>query len=269
MSNNTQMEDLLTALATLTEHNQQILDQLERQGQANSEQYAQQVQLTNSIMAHFEQLQNKERLLTEKTIASIQQGIDEAFAKNKESYHEKINQAFTDHVDHASLALQKQVEVCKRHNHDLTEHIKLADMTFRDYVTAIAFNEATYRTESEKLKAKVGNTLKEVSDTSREQLEGLTDELSKKLSTKFAIVLGSVCFFVLLATLFMAWLLIPSKAEIAKRQAIHDELSHAQVLDNIQKADDGYYAEVDTSNCYTVENSFKVKTLDRKFCKFK
>ena len=63
MSNNTQMEDLLDALATLTEHNQQILDQLERQGQANSEQYAQQAQLTNSIMAHFEQLQNKERLL--------------------------------------------------------------------------------------------------------------------------------------------------------------------------------------------------------------
>lgn len=257
-----QLEDLLAALATLTEHNEQMLEKLQQQGVASAEQYIKQSELTNSVIEHLKQIQSKDELLTNKTIDSIQTAVDKVFAKNKADYHEKINEAFTQHISRASKALLEEVRVIQHHNQELSTNAKLARKDFEGYVNALVFNEDAYRTESAKLKKQVGSTLQEVSEGAKEQLDALAVDFTTQLSTKVSLVLAAICFSIMIFSFLIAWLFIPSKAEIAERRENYELLKQYNVADNVVKGDDGYYAEVIGSTCFKAKNGST-------YCKFR
>ena len=257
-----QLEDLLAALAVLTEHNEQMLEKLQQQGVASAEQYTKQSELTNSVIKHFEQLQAKEKYLAKETIASIQQSVNEVFAQNKADYHKQINRAFTEHISHASQQLSKQVEIIKSYNEQLSTQTKVAKKDFDGYVKALVFNEDSYRTESAKLKREVGNTLEQVSEATRERLDALAADFASQLSTKTTLVLGAVCFSLILLTFFIAWVFIPSKAEIAERRANYVMLERYNVAKDVVKGEDGYYADIVSSTCFKAKDGHT-------YCKFR
>lgn len=257
-----QLEDLLAALATLTEHNEQMLEKLKQQGVASAEQYTKQSQLTDSVIEQLKQIQSKDELLTDKTINSIQRAVNQVFAQNKEDYHEKINQAFTEHISHASKQLARQVEIMRGYNEQLSTQTKVAKKDFDGYVKALVFNEDSYRTESAKLKREVGKTLDEVTEGAREQLDALAADFASQLSTKTTLVLGAVCFSLILLTFFIAWVFIPSKSQIAERRANYVMLERYNVADNVVQGKDGYYADVIGSTCVKAKDNHT-------YCKFR
>jgi hypothetical protein len=66
-----------------------------------------------------------------------------------------------------------------------------------------------------------------------------------------------------------AWLFIPSKSEIAKRQDDYQYLEKAGVAHNIVKisGQDGHYARIDPKDCFEDEKSSFYS--QSKLCKFK
>lgn len=84
------------------------------------------------------------------------------------------------------------------------------------------------------------------------------------MSWKIAGILGAICLFILLMTLFLGWLLIPSKAEIAERRADYQSLQKARIAHNVVEVNgqDGYYARIKPKSCFT-------GTDKHQYCKFR
>lgn len=262
---NAQLEDLLASLAVLTDHNEQMLEKQEQQGVASAEQQAKQAALISDFLEQVTRLQNKEKLLTDETITSIRESINQAFARNAADYHSQINKVFTKHINIASDELKEQVQAIEHQSEELSNRAKVAKNDFEDYVKALIFNEDLYRNESFKLKQEVGKTLQEVSEGTRERLDALSAEYASKLSTKTALVLSSACFSVLLFSFFAAWLFIPSKSDIADRRGKYMAMGNAQLFDNLQQNKDGVYARIDRSTCYDAKGKFAMTVT---YCKF-
>ena len=131
--------------------------------------------------------------------------------------------------------------------------------------------EDTYDTQSRKMKESVDSTTTAVISNTKDRLDDVANDFSynlvKHLSWKVTAMLGAVCISVMLLTFGSAWLFVPSKAEISQRQSQYNALEKAQLFNKVIQADDGYYAEIDTSKC---RKDFKSKFFSNPtWCKFK
>ena len=90
---NIQLEDLLTALATLTEHNQALLEQREQLDVASTARANETADLIKQLTAQLKEYQEKEKMLTDETLEGIQRALSTVFKQNQESYHKAINRA--------------------------------------------------------------------------------------------------------------------------------------------------------------------------------
>ena len=263
MSEQTTLEELLTAVASLTEYNSALQEQLTAQSQANTQQAEETATLIRQLTEQLKQYQNKEQYIITKTNQSIANNIEAAFQKNERQYQVLINQAFTTHIDKST---QDLTAVSHRVNQQLISLDASAQKTQKEFESrnnSILAYEDTYKAESKKLQANVTQTLAKVSKAAEERLTNLVTDFTAGLILKVTVVLGSVCLCLLLVTYATSWFFTPSQADIAERRSQYSYLEKGELLEKITKVDGKYYAEVDYDACKEDVDTGK------KWCKFK
>lgn len=255
-----EIAEIIFALQTLIEHQQELLAEGKTQGQTNDEHVKQISAMIRQLTGLLKTYQDNAQSITDNTIQSIKNTINVAFEKNQESYHALINKGFTTHID---TATQKLSTVADKVGEEL-ENIKVAATNskteFKERQGFFKLYESTYDDQSKKLKESVEGTVTDIIKDTKDKLEDIgsdfSDDLAKKLSWKVTMIFSAVCFSIVLFTFGLSWLFIPSKAEISDRQADYDELAKAQVLPSITKREDGYYARVDSKICIDNPDSY-------------
>lgn len=274
MTDNTQsmqIEELVLLLHALIEQDQELLADNKAQAQAN-EQYAQQLlakvkKLTELLKTY----QDKEQLIIDNTSQVLKNNINAAFQKNQKGYHDLIDQGFTTHIDIATQKLSMVASKVEKQFEDLETAATNSKTEFEGRQSFFKMYEDTYDTQSRKMKESVNETMTQVLSSTRDKLDeagsDFSYKLAKDLSWKVTTVFGTVCILIMLLTFGSAWLFVPSKAEISQRQSEYNALAKAQLFDKVIQADDGYYAEIDTSKC---RKGFKSKFWSNStWCKFK
>lgn len=263
MSEQTTLEELLTAVASLTEYNSTLQEQLTAQSQANTQQAEETAALIRQLTDQLKQYQNKEQHITAHTNQSIANNIESAFQKNARQYQVLINQAFTTHIDKAT---QDLTAVSGRVNQQLIALDASAQQTQKEFESrnnSIVAYEDSYKAESKKLQANVTQTLAKVSKAAEERLTSLVTDFTAGLILKVTVVLGSICLCLLLVTYATSWFFTPSQADVDERRSQYSYLEKGELLEKITKVDGKYYAEVDYDACKEDVDTGK------KWCKFK
>lgn len=248
-----QMEELVLTLQTLIEHQQEQLADSQTQGKSNEEFAKQIIEMIKPLSSLLKTYQAKEQLLTENTNQAIKNNIAAAFEQNKESYRARINQGFTTHIDTATKTLSTVAANVEQQFKDLETAATKSKTEFKSRQDYFELYENTYDEQSKKLKASVDTATTEVIQDTKAKLDVIstdfTQKLAKDLSWKVAGIFGVICILIMVSTLGLAWLLVPSKADIAERQGQYRALEKGMLLDNLVLSDDGYYGEVDTTKC--------------------
>lgn len=266
-----QIEELVLTLHALTEQQQELLADSQAQGKTNDEHVQQISAMIKQLTGLLKTYQDKEQLITDNTNEALKNNINLIFEKNHERYHGLIDKGFTTHIDTATKQLSTVATKVEKQFEDLETAAHNSKTEFESRQCFFKMYEDTYDTQSRKMKESVNETMTQVLSGTRDKLDEVGSDfsykLAKDLSWKVTTVFGTVCVLIMLLTFGSAWLLVPSKAEISQRQSEYNALEKAQLFNKVIQADDGYYAEVDTTKC---RNDFKSKFWGSStWCKFK
>lgn len=266
------IEELVLSIQVLIEQEKELLENNKAQGDANYEHSQQIATLVEQLVSLLKTYQDKEQLIIDNTDQALKNNINAAFQKNQADYHALINKGFTTHIDQATERLSTVATEVKQDLDDLTLAAKNSKTEFKSRQHYFEQYENTYDTESQALKESVRATLSQVPLDAKKQLDKVgtdfANELAEKLSWKVTYQLGAVCFLIMLLTFGYAWLFVPSKGDIAQRQAEYDAIEAAKLLGNIVKSYNGYYGNVDIKNCQ-VNLKSEYWGKDSTWCKFK
>lgn len=239
-----QLEDLLLALETYTK---KIDKQLIDSSNLNHAHFKQAQDIANwakALTSLLKTYQNKETLLQTEFVAAINKEIATVFKTNEDSYHKRIDEGFTKHITDAG---DNFLEKTKQLNDDLDA----LNRSVTDVAGSIddANDQITRQTVT----------------TSKQMLDNVKREFNRQLTLTLIVVV----VVVLTLASGAAWLFIPSKSEIAKRQEDYQYLEKASVAHNIVKisGQDGHYARIDPKDCFEDEKSSFYS--QSKLCKFK
>lgn len=265
------IEELVIAIHDLVEQQKELLADSQDQGKTNNEHVQQISAMIKQLTGLLKTYQDKEQLIIDNTSQALKNNINAAFQQNQKSYHALIDQGFTTHIDTASKRLSTVAVKIEKQFDDLETAAHNSKTEFESRKGFFKMYEDTYETQSRKLQESVDSTTTAVISSTKDRLDDVANDFSynlvKHLSWKITAMLGAVCICVMLLTFGSAWLLVPSKAEISQRQSEYNALERAQLFNKVIQADDGYYAEVDTSKC---RKDFKSKLFsDPTWCKFK
>ena len=266
-----QIEELVLTLHALTEQQQELLADSQAQGKTNDEHVQQITAMIKQLTGLLKTYQDKEQLITDNTNEALKNNINLIFEKNHERYHGLIDKGFTTHIDTATKQLSTVAVKIEKQFEDLETAAHNSKTEFEARQSVFKMYEDTYETQSRKMKESVDSTTTAVISSTKSRLDDVANDFSydlvKHLSWKITAMLGAVCLCIMLLTFGSTWLLVPSKAEISQRQSQYNALERAQLFNKVIQADDGYYAEIDTSKC---RNDFKSKFWSNStWCKFK
>ncbi|WP_313631637.1 hypothetical protein [Psychrobacter sp.] len=266
-----EIEELVLTVHALIEQQQELLADSQAQGKTNDEHVQQISAMIKQLTGLLKTYQDKEQLIIDNTSHVLKNNINAAFQKNQERYHALIDQGFTTHIDTATKRLSTVAVKIEKEFDDLETAAHNSKTEFETRQTVFKMYEDTYDTQSRKMKESVDNTTTAVINSTKDRLDDVANDFSynlvKHLSWKITAMLGGVCLSIMLLTFGSAWLFVPSKAEISQRQSQYNALEKAQLFNKVIQADDGYYAEVDTSKC---RKDFKSKFFSNPtWCKFK
>ena len=266
-----EIEELVLTLHALIEQQQELLADSQAQSETNDEHVQQISAMIKQLTRLLKTYQDKEQLIIDNTNQALKNNINEAFQKNHKTYHALIDQGFTTHIDTATKRLSTVAVKIEKQFNDLETAAHNSKTEFESRQGFFKLYENTYDTQSRKVKESVNETMTQVLSDTRDKLDDVGSDFSynlvKSLSWKVTTMLGAVCLSIMLLTFGSAWLLVPSKAEISQRQSQYNALERAQLFNKVVQADDGYYAEVDTSKC---RDDLKSKFWGSStWCKFK
>ena len=266
-----QIEELVLTLHALIEQQQELLADSQDQGKANNEHVQQISAMIKQLTGLLKTYQDKEQLIIDNTSQTLKNNINAAFQQNQKAYHALIDQGFTTHIDTATGTLSTVAVKIEKQFDDLETAAHNSKTEFESRQDFFKTYENIYDTQSRKMKESVDSTTTAVINSTKERLDDVANDFSynlvKHLSWKITAMLGVVCLFIMLLTFGSAWLFIPSKAEISQRESQYNALEKAQLFNKVIQADDGYYAEVDTTKC---RKDFKSKFWGSStWCKFK
>lgn len=266
-----EIEELVLTLHALIEQQQELLADSQDQGKTNNEHVQQISAMIKQLTGLLKTYHDKEQLIIDNTSQALKNNINAAFQQNQKSYHALIDQGFTTHIDTASKRLSTVAVKIEKQFDDLETAAHNSKTEFESRQGFFKMYEDTYETQSRKLQESVDSTTTAVINSTKDRLDDVANDFSynlvKHLSWKITTMLGAVCLCIMLLTFGSTWLLVPSKAEISQRQSQYNALERAQLFNKVIQADDGYYAEIDTSKC---RNDFKSKFLGSStWCKFK
>ena len=266
MSETPQLEDLLTAIATLTEHNTELLTQREEQYQAMAARDTATAKLVNELTAQLIDYQERENKIRSAIATSAGKEVRKEVADVLNYYYDQLTQGVGGHVEKANHHLVQTVNLATTSINDLS--ILSSDMkkTFDDNFKSLSFFATEFEEQNRQLANDAKNTLISVRKEAREGAErytkALSDEFARSLSWKASALVGGICACIFALTLLSVWLIVPSKAEIADRQAEYNRLAAAKVAHNVIKGKDGYYAKVKKQSCFLGSDN-------EQYCKFR
>ena len=245
-----QIEELVLLLHALIEQDQELLADNKAQAQAN-EQYAQQLSAqVKKLTELLKTYQDKEQLITDNTNQALKNNINAVFQKNQKAYHALIDQGFTIHIDTATKNLSTVATKVEKQFEDLETAAHNSKTEFESRQSFFKTYEDTYDKQSRKLRESVDETLTKVAKDTEDKLSDIGHDFTAALTWKITGMLGAICLGLILITFAIAWLFIPSKADIVERKAKYAALERYQVADNVAKGTDGYYADVISSTCF-------------------
>ena len=138
--------------------------------------------------------------------------------------------------------------------------------TFDANFKSLSFFSTEFEEQNRQLANDAKNTLISVRKEAREGAERytkeLSDEFARSLSWKASALVGGVCACIFALALLSVWLIVPSKAEMAKRKTDYQSLEKAVVVDNVVKGQDGYYAKIKKQSCFLGSDN-------EQYCKFR
>lgn len=266
-----EIEELVLTLHVLIEQQQELLADIQAQGENNNEHVKQISATIKQLIELLKTYQDKEQLIIDNTNQALKNNINAAFQQNQERYHALIDQGFTIHIDTATKQLSTVATKIEKQFEDLETAAHNSKTEFESRHGFFKLYEDTYDKQGRKLQESVDNTTTAVINSTKDRLDDVANDFSynlvKHLSWKITAMLGAVCLSIMLLTFGSAWLFVPSKADIDQRQSEYNALDEAQLFNKVIQADDGYYAEVDTSKC---RKDFKSKFWSNPtWCKFK
>ncbi|WP_351119546.1 hypothetical protein [Psychrobacter sp. SMN/5/1215-MNA-CIBAN-0208] len=266
-----EIEELVLTIHALIEQQQELLADSKAQGTTNDEHVQQVSSMIKQLTGLLKTYQDKEQLIIDNTNQALKNNINAAFQKNQKDYHALIDQGFTTHIDTATKRLSTVAVKIEKQFDDLEIAAHNSKTEFEARQSVFKLYEDTYDIQSRKVKESVNETMTQVLSDTRDKLDEVGSDFSynlvKSLSWKVTAMLGGVCLSIMLLTFGSAWLFVPSKAEISQRQSQYNALEKAQLFNKVIQADDGYYAEVDTTKC---RKDFKSKFFSNPtWCKFK
>lgn len=255
-----EIEELVLTLHALIEQQQELLADSQEQGKTNNEHVQQISAMIKQLTGLLKIYQDKEQLIIDNTSQALKNNINAAFQQNQKAYHALIDQGFTTHIDTASKKLSTVAVKIEKRFDDLETAAHNSKTEFESRQGFFKMYEDTYETQSRKMKESVDSTTTAVINSTKERLDDVANDFSynlvKHLSWKVTAMLGAVCLCIMLLTFGSAWLFVPSKDDISKRQAEYDQLAKAQVIPSITKRSDGYYARIDSKNCINNPDSY-------------
>ncbi|WP_313475010.1 hypothetical protein [Psychrobacter sp.] len=259
MSDETEVKQLLNAVSMLIEHDTALIAQREEQDKETAK-------LVNDLTAQLKDYQQRENEIKNAIAMGTANETSTAVAAVLNRYHERLTEGVGGHVERANTALVKTVNVATTNINDLTELSGAMTKTFDANFKSLSFFSTEFEQQNKRLAKHATDTLTTVREKAQKGAEQYTQELSSKfaeaLSWKIAGILGAICLFILLTTLFLGWLLIPSKAEIAERQSEYNKLAAAKVAHNVVRGQDGYYARIKPKSCFIGSDKYQ-------YCKFR
>ncbi len=266
MSETPNLEDLLTAIATLTEHNTALLEKIEATDQATKDRDEATAKLVNNLTAQLNDYQERENVIKSAIAIGAAKEVSKEVSAVLNHYHNQLTQGVGGHVEKANHHLVQTVNLATTSINDLS--ILSSDMkkTFDANFKSLSFFSTEFEEQNRQLANDAKNTLISVRKEAREGAERytkeLSDEFARSLSWKAAGLVGGVCACIFALALFSVWLIVPSKAEMAKRKADYQSLEKAVVVDNVVKGQDGYYARIKPKSCFIGTDKYQ-------YCKFR
>ena len=266
MSETPNLEDLLAAISTLTEHNTALLEKIERTDQATKDRDAATAKLVNDLTAQLKDYQERENVIKSAIAIGAAKEVSKEVSAVLNHYHNQLTQGVGGHVEKANHHLVQTVNLATTSINDLS--ILSSDMkkTFDANFKSLSFFSTEFEEQNRQLANDAKNTLISVRKEAREGAERytkeLSDEFARSLSWKASALVGGVCACIFALALLSVWLIVPSKAEMAKRKTDYQSLEKAVVVDNVVKGQDGYYARIKPKSCFIGTDKYQ-------YCKFR
>ena len=266
MSEIPNLEDLLTAIATLTEHNTALLTQREEQYQAMGARDTATAKLVNELTAQLKDYQERENKIKSAIVAGTAKEVRLEVADLLNYYSNQLTQGVGGHVQQANTQLEKTIGIAKTQIIQLSKLSTEMKGTFDANFKSLSFFSTEFEEQNRQLANDAKNTLISVRKEAREGAERytkeLSDEFARSLSWKASALVGGVCACIFALALLSVWLIVPSKAEMAKRKTDYQSLEKAVVVDNVVKGQDGYYARIKPKSCFIGTDKYQ-------YCKFR
>lgn len=259
MADETEVKQLLHALSTLIQHDTDLIEQREQQDKATAA-------LVNDLTAQLRDYQDREQQIKTAIATSTATETRKAVGAILNHYQNQLTEGVAGDVQRVNEQLSHTASVATVEVENLSRISYEMRHTFDKRLADLNMFADTLSDQNKRLANDAKNTLISVRKETRQGAEQYTTELSDKfakaLSWKIASILGAICLFILAMTLFLGWLLIPSKAEIAERKYDYQSLEKALVLDDVVRGKDGYYARIKPKSCFT-------GTDKHQYCKFR
>ncbi|MGP5440324.1 hypothetical protein ACTXLR_12890 [Psychrobacter faecalis] len=266
MSETPNLEDLLAAIATLTEHNTALLERIEQKDQVSKDRDAANAKLVNELIAQLKDYQERENVIKSAIAIGAAKEVSKEVSAVLNHYHNQLTQGVAGHVAKANHHLVQTVNLATTSINDLS--ILSSDMkkTFDANFKSLSFFSTEFEEQNRQLANDAKGTLISVKKEAREGAERytkeLSDEFARSLSWKASALVGGICACIFALTLLSVLLLVPSKTEIAQRKADYQSLEKAVVVDNVVRGQDGYYARIKPKSCFIGTDKYQ-------YCKFR
>lgn len=262
MSDLRNLEDVLNAVSMLIEHDSALIEQREQQDTATAA-------LVNSLTTQLRDYQEREQQIKKTIATSTAIETRKAVGDILNHYHNQLTEGVAGDVQRANEQLKRTASVATVEVENLSRISYEMRDAFDKRLADLHMFADTLSDQNKRLANDAKNTLISVRKNAKEGAEQYTTELSDKfakaLSWKIAGILSAICLSILAMTLLLAWLLIPSKAEIAERQAKYDSIASARVAHNVIRnpTDGKYYAIVQKNSCFISPRN------NEQYCKFR
>ena len=266
MSETPNLEDLLTAIATLTEHNTALLEKIEATDQATKDRDEATTKLVNNLTAQLNDYQERENVIKSAIAIGAAKEVSKEVSAVLNHYHNQLTQGVGGHVEKANHHLVQTVNLATTSINDLSLLSSDMKKTFDANFKSLSFFSTEFEEQNRQLANDAKNTLISVRKEAREGAERytkeLSDEFARSLSWKASALVGGICACIFALALFSVWLIVPSKAEMTKRKADYQILEKAVVVDNVVRGQDGYYARIKPKSCFIGTDKYQ-------YCKFR
>lgn len=255
MSDMRNLEDLLNAVSILVEHDSELLEKREQQDKATAA-------LVKDLTAQLRDYQQREQQIKNAIATGTATETRKAVGEILNHYHSQLTEGVAGDVQQANAQLQNTVTIAITKVKELSNLSAEMKSTFDTNFKRLKLFSEIFEDQNKKLAKDVQGTLINVREGAEQYTEELSDKFASVLSWKIASLLGVICACILAATLFAVWLVVPSKAEIAERQAEYNKLAAAKIAHNVIKGSDGYYARVKPKSCFIGSDKYQ-------YCKFR